>query len=102
MCIGFLGNHRPARVGSIISVTCKEAVQNSQMVRKGDVNRALIIRQKKHMQRADGSVIRFSENACVLLSKDYKPLGTRVNGPVPLELRKTRFVKLMSLAPAVV
>ena len=102
MAIGFLKKVFPGRVGSIISTTAKDVAANSTQVQKGDVNMALVIRTRKEWKRYDGSHIRFSDNACILLGKDYKPLGTRVSGPVPLELRRTRYVKLLSLAPFVV
>ncbi len=101
-CIRVLGGtrRRYARVGDIIVVSVKEAMPNSK-VKKGDVARAVIVRTKKEIPRPDGSLIRFDENAAVLINQYGEPVGTRIFGPVARELRAKRFMKIISLAPEV-
>ena len=101
-CIKVLGgsHRRYASVGDIIVVSVKEA-QPRARVKKGDVHRAVIVRTKKDVRRADGSVIRFDTNAAVLVNKNEEPIGTRIFGPVVRELRSKGFMKIISLAPEV-
>lgn len=91
---------RYASVGDIIIVSVKDAMPHSK-VKKGDVMNAVIVRTKKEVRRADGSYIRFDNNAAVLLSKQGEPVGTRIFGPVARELRARNFMKIVSLAPEV-
>jgi large subunit ribosomal protein L14 len=103
LCIRVLGGtrRRYARVGDMIVASVKEAQPNSA-VRKGEVVRAVIVRTKQPVQRADGSMIRFDENAAVLLDDDAgNPRGTRIFGPVARELRDRRYMRIISLAPEV-
>jgi len=81
-------------------VAVKEAMPNGK-VKKGEVQRAVVVRTAKEFRRADGSSIRFDENAAVLLSKQNEPLGTRIFGPVTRELRGKGYMKIVSLAPEV-
>ncbi len=101
-CIRVLGGtgHRIAGVGEVIIVATKIVVPASK-VKKGTVQRAVIIRTKKEVSRADGSTVRFDDNAVVLINKDGTPIGTRVFGPVARELREVGFTKILSLAPEV-
>ncbi len=92
---------RYASVGDIIVVAIKEAHANSK-VKKGTVHKAVVVRTAKDIQREDGSVIRFDENACVLIKgKENEPVGTRIFGPVAREVRNKGFVRIASLAPEV-
>jgi large subunit ribosomal protein L14 len=91
---------RYASVGDIVVVSVKEAMPNSA-VKKGDVRRAVVVRTRKELRRADGSYIRFDDNAAVLVNDTGDPLGTRIFGPVPRELRAKGFMKIISLAPEV-
>jgi large subunit ribosomal protein L14 len=102
MCIRVLGgaSRRYGSVGDIIVATVKDALPNSK-VKKGDVVKAVIVRTKKEIQRADGSAIRFDENAAVLINQYKEPIGTRIFGPVARELRAKGFMKIISLAPEV-
>ncbi len=102
MCIKVLGgsHRRYARVGDIIKVTVKEAIPRGR-VKKGQVLDAVVVRTKKGVRRADGSIIRFDGNAAVLLNANQAPLGTRIFGPVTRELRSEKFMKIVSLAPEV-
>jgi large subunit ribosomal protein L14 len=102
MCIKVLGGskRRFAGVGDIIVVSVKEA-QPKGKVKKGDVHRAVVVRTAKDIRRADGSVIRFDSNAAVLINKNEEPIGTRIFGPVPRELRGKNHMKIISLAPEV-
>ncbi len=101
LCIRVLGGtgRRYASVGDIIVVTVKNAVPASD-VKKGTVSRAVVVRTKKEIRRADGSYIRFDDNACVLLNNAGELRGTRIFGPVARELRATN-MKIVSLAPEV-
>lgn len=101
MCIKVLGgsHRRYARVGDIIKVSVKEAIPRGK-VKKGDVLDAVVVRTAKGVRRPDGSVIRFDNNAAVLLNAQKAPIGTRIFGPVTRELRKD-FMKIVSLAPEV-
>lgn len=102
MCIKVLGGskRRYAGVGDVIRVSVKEAVPRGK-VKKGEVWHAVVVRTKKRVRRNDGSVIRFDSNAVILLTAQLQPLGTRVFGPVPRELRTERFMKIISLASEV-
>lgn len=101
-CIKVLGgsHRRYARVGDVIKVAIKEAIPRGK-VKKGDVMNAVVVRTKKGVRRPDGSVIRFDENAAVLLNAQKQPIGTRIFGPVTRELRGEQFMKIISLAPEV-
>lgn len=103
MCINVLGGTRKryARLGDIIVASVKEAVPGG-MVKKGDVVRAVIVRTAKEYRRADGSYIRFDDNAAVILDEKNNPKGSRVFGPVARELREKGFAKILSLAGEVV
>lgn len=102
MCIKVLGgsHRRYARVGDVIKVTVKEAIPRGK-VKKGQVLNAVVVRTKKGVRRNDGSVIRFDDNAAVLLNAQEAPVGTRIFGPVTRELRGEKFMKIISLAPEV-
>lgn len=101
-CIKVIGGskRKTATVGDVIIVSVKKAIPKGK-VKKGDVQRALIVRTSKEIHRPDGSSIRFDSNAAVLVDKDGEPIGTRIFGPVTRELRAKNFVKIMSLAPEV-
>lgn len=101
-CIKVLGGShiRTASVGDIIVVSVKEAMPKGK-VQKGKVYKAVIVRTKKDIKRADGSVIRFDSNAAVLINANKEPIGTRIFGPVARELRGKDFMKIVSLAPEV-
>ncbi len=101
-CIKVLGGSkiRTASVGDVIIVSVKEAIPRGK-VKKGDVQRAVIVRTKKEVRRNDGSAIRFDSNAAVLINKDGEPIGTRIFGPVTRELRAKKYMKIVSLAPEV-
>jgi len=102
MCIKVLGgsHRRYASVGDVIKVTVKEAIPRGK-VKKGQVMKAVVVRTKKGVRRQDGSLIRFDDNAAVLLNNQEAPLGTRIFGPVTRELRSEKFMKIISLAPEV-
>lgn len=102
MCIKVLGgsHRRYASVGDIIKVTVKEAIPRGR-VKKGDVMNAVVVRTKKGVRRPDGSVLRFDDNAAVLLNNNKAPIATRIFGPVTRELRSEQFMKIVSLAPEV-
>lgn len=101
-CIKVLGGSRRryAGIGDIIKVTVKEAIPRGK-VRKGQVMNAVVVRTRKGVRRADGSVIRFDTNAAVLLNQQNQPIGTRIFGPVTRELRTEKFMRIISLAPEV-
>jgi large subunit ribosomal protein L14 len=102
MCIKVLGgsHRRYAAVGDIIKVTIKEAIPRGK-VKKGQVMKAVVVRTKKGVRRQDGSLIKFDDNAAVLLNNQDAPIGTRIFGPVTRELRGEKFMKIISLAPEV-
>ena len=102
MCIKVLGgsHRRYARVGDVIKVTVKEAIPRGK-VKKGQVMSAVVVRTKKGLRRQDGSLIKFDDNAAVLLNDNLAPIGTRIFGPVTRELRTERFMRIISLAPEV-
>ncbi|WOX06750.1 50S ribosomal protein L14 [Microbulbifer pacificus] len=103
MCIKVLGgsHRRYASVGDIIKVTVKEAIPRGK-VKKGQVMNAVVVRTRKGVRRADGSLIKFDDNAAVLLNNNLAPVGTRIFGPVTRELRGEKFMKIISLAPEVI
>ncbi len=102
LCIRVLGGskRRYAGVGDVIIATVKSAAPGG-VVKKGDVVRAVVVRTKKQYSRADGSLIRFDENAAVIINDQGNPRGTRIFGPVARELREKDFMKIVSLAPEV-
>ena len=101
-CIKVLGGagRRYASVGDTIVVSIKEAIPTGR-VKKGEVRKAVVVRVAKDIQRPDGSAIRFDSNAAVLINNNGEPLGTRIFGPVPRELRAKNHMKIISLAPEV-
>ena len=103
MCIKVLGGskRRYARVGDIIKVAIKEAIPTGR-VKKGQVAEAVVVRTKKDIKRAEGSSIRFDDNAAVLVNTQKQPIGTRIFGPVSRELRSKDFMRIISLAPEVI
>ena len=102
MCIRVLGGSRRryAGIGDIVVCAVKKAAPNG-VVKKGEVVKAVIVRTVKELRRADGSYIKFDENAAVILKDDNTPRGTRIFGPVARELRDKDFTKILSLAPEV-
>ena len=102
LCIRVLGGsgRRYAGIGDVIVATVKDAIPGGN-VKKGEVVKAVIVRTVKERRRADGSYIKFDENAAVILRADQEPRGTRIFGPVGRELREKRFMKIVSLAPEV-
>jgi large subunit ribosomal protein L14 len=101
-CIKVLGGskRRYATVGDVIVVSIREAMPNSK-VRKGETARAVVVRVKRQIRRADGSYVRFDTNSAVIINAQKEPVGTRIFGPVARELRAKRFMKIVSLAPEV-
>ena len=102
MCIKVLGGagRRYASVGDRIVVSVKEAIPRGR-VKKGDVLQAIVVRTNQAIKRKDGSVIRFDKSAAVIVNKQSEPIGTRIFGPVPRELRAKNHMKIISLAPEV-
>lgn len=102
-CIRVLGGHgkKYASIGDLIVVAVKSAIPNSP-VKKGSVQKAVIVRTSKEIRRKDGSYIRFDENAAVILNDKGEPRGTRIFGPVARELREKNYMKIVSLAPEVI
>ena len=102
MCIRVLGGtaRRYANIGDVI-VACVKKAAPGGVVKKGDVVKAVVVRTAKEIRRADGSYIKFDENAAVIIKEDKTPKGTRIFGPVARELREHDFTKIMSLAPEV-
>ena len=102
MCIRCLGGsyRKYARIGDIIVASVKSAIPGG-VVKKGDVVKAVVVRTKKPIKRADGSYLRFDENAAVIIREDKTPKGTRIFGPVARELRDGDYMKILSLAPEV-
>ncbi|HUV32677.1 MAG TPA: 50S ribosomal protein L14 [Devosiaceae bacterium] len=101
-CIKVLGGSKRkyAGIGDVIVVSIKEAIPRGR-VKKGEVMRAVVVRTAKDIRRKDGTVIRFDRNAAVLISSNMEPIGTRIFGPVPRELRAKSHMKIISLAPEV-
>ena len=102
MCIRCLGGsyRKTASIGDIIVASVKTATPGG-VVKKGDVVKAVVVRTKKPIRRADGSYLRFDENAAVIIKDDKTPRGTRIFGPVARELRDGEYMKILSLAPEV-
>lgn len=102
MCIRILGGSRRkyGNIGDVIVASVKSATPGG-VVKKGDVVKAVIVRTVKGARRADGSYIKFDENAAVIIKEDKTPKGTRIFGPVARELREKEFTKILSLAPEV-
>ena len=102
MCIRVLGGtgRRYACIGDVVVATVKKAAPGGQ-IKKGEVVKAVIVRSKKGVKRADGSYVRFDENAAVSIKEDKSPIGTRIFGPVARELREKEYTKILSLAPEV-
>jgi large subunit ribosomal protein L14 len=102
LCIRVLGgsSRRYAGIGDVIVATVKDAIPGGN-VKRGDVVKAVVVRTVKERRRADGSYIKFDENAAVIIKPDNDPRGTRIFGPVGRELREKRFMKIVSLAPEV-
>jgi large subunit ribosomal protein L14 len=102
-CIRVLGGTRRtyAYLGDVIVVAIKDAIPNAP-VKKGTVERAVVVRTKKEFRRPDGSYIRFDDNACVIIDPQQNPKGKRIFGPVARELREKDYMKIVSLAPEVV
>ena len=103
MCIRVLGGtgRRYANIGDVVVASVKKVAPGG-VVKKGEVVKAVIVRTVSGMRRADGSYIRFDENAAVLIKDDKNPRGTRIFGPVARELREKDYMKILSLAPEVV
>ena len=101
-CIKVLGgsHRRYARIGDVIKVSVKDAIPRGK-VKKGEVYNAVVVRTRQGVRRPDGSLIRFDSNAAVLLTGKHEPIGTRIFGPVTRELRKGKFMRIISLAPEV-
>ena len=101
-CIKVLGGSKRkyASIGDIIVVSVKEALPNAR-VKKGDLKRAVVVRTKKEIRRADGSHIKFDVNSAVIINDANEPVGTRIFGPVARELRAKKFMKIVSRAPEV-
>ena len=101
MCIRVLGgNRKVAKIGDIIIGVVKQASPNMP-VKRSDIVRAVIVRTRKTLRRSDGLLIRFDDNAAVLINKDNNPRGTRVFGPIAREIRDKEFMRIASLAPEV-
>ncbi len=102
MCIKVLGGswRRFANIGDVIVCSIKEATPGG-VVKKGEVVRAVVVRTKKGVRRADGSYIKFDDNAAVIIREDKNPRGTRIFGPIARELREKDYMKILSLAPEV-
>ncbi|KAF1808799.1 ribosomal protein L14 [Eremomyces bilateralis CBS 781.70] len=110
-CVKVLKMHRAAKIGDRIIVVVQKqrsfgpesggsvSVSAANKVRRGDIRHAVVVRTRSKMQRKDGSVVRFDDNACVLINKTGEPIGTRISGIVGAELRKNGWSKILSLAP---
>jgi len=103
MCIKVTGGSRRryARIGDSVVVAVKEALPNGN-IKKGTVLKAVVVRTRKELRRADGSYIRFDQNAVVIVNAEGEPVGTRIFGPVARELRWKEYMKIVSLAPEVI
>lgn len=103
MCIRVLGGtrRRYANIGDVVVASVKKATPGG-VVKKGDVVKAVIVRSRKGVRRADGTYVKFDENSAVIIKEDNTPRGTRIFGPVARELREKDFVKILSLAPEVI
>ena len=102
MCIRILGNNRKVgKVGDILIGVVKEAVPNMS-IKKSDIVRAIIVRTKKNMSRKDGMLVKFGDNAAIIVNKENNPKGTRVFGPIAKEIREKKFTKIVSLAVEII
>lgn len=102
MCFRILGSSKKsAGIGDVIVVAIKEAIPGGT-VKKSEVCKAVVVRTKSEVRRKDGSLIRFSDNAAVIINDQHEPRGTRIFGPVARELRDKQFMKIVSLAPEVI
>jgi len=103
MCIKVLGGskRRFASIGDVIKVAIKDAAPRGR-VKKGEIYNAVVVRTAKGIRRTDGSLIKFDNNAAVILNAKLEPIGTRIFGPVTRELRTAKFMKIVSLAPEVI
>lgn len=103
MCIRVLGGtgRRYGNIGDVVVCAVKKAAPGG-VVKKGDVVKAVIVRSRKGVRRADGTYVKFDENSAVIIKEDNTPRGTRIFGPVARELREKDFVKILSLAPEVI
>ncbi|KAJ4739729.1 hypothetical protein LUZ62_004520 [Rhynchospora pubera] len=102
MCIRIIGasNHRYAQIGNVIVAVIKEAVPNMSL-EKSEVIRAVVVRTRKELKREDGMIIKYDDNAAVIIDQKGNPKGSRIFGAITEELRKFRFTKILSLAPDV-
>lgn len=102
LCIKVLGGswRKYANIGDVIVCSVKEAAPGG-VVKKGEIVKAVVVRTKSGIRRKDGSIIRFDENACVLIKDDKNPRGTRIFGPIARELREKNYMRILSLAPEV-
>lgn len=101
MCICVLGGNRKyAKVGDIIIGVVKEAIPN-MLIKRSDIIRAVVVRTKKAIKRTDGTIIKFDDNAAVIINLEKNPRGTRIFGPIAREIRDKEFTKIVSLAPEV-
>ena len=102
LCIRVLGGtrHKYAKIGDIIVCAVKEATPGG-VIKKGEIVKAVVVRTKHGARRADGSYVKFDQNAAVIIKEDKNPVGTRIFGPVARELREKSFMKIVSLAPEV-
>ena len=96
-CIGMLGQSKVGKVGKIITVSICDTKSGATKVKKGEKHKALIVRTKKPIQRPNGQWVRFDDNAAILLTPDFSPLGTRISGPIAQELRTSTWAKVLSL-----
>ncbi len=102
MCIQVVGGRRKyASLGDVIMASVKESIPSSN-IKKGDKVRAVVVRTRKEVRRKDGTYVRFDRNSAVIIDKAGNPVGTRIFGPIPRELRDKNFSKIISLAPEVV
>ena len=103
MCLKVLGGskRKSATVGDVIIVAVKDALPNAA-IKKGSVQKAVVVRTSKEFRRSDGSYVRFDDNACVLIDNAMNPRGRRIFGPVARELREKNYMKIVSLAPEMV
>lgn len=102
MCISLLGNGRKKGYIGDIFVGCVKVVNPDSQIKKGDIVLAVIVRMTTMLRRSNGVGIRFSENACALITKEKNPRGTRIFGPVPRELKDKNFIKLISISEEVI
>jgi large subunit ribosomal protein L14 len=102
LCIRVLGGtgRKYANIGDVIVCSVKQATPGG-VVKKGDIVKAVVVRTKRGLRRADGSYIKFDQNAAVIIKEDKQPTGTRIFGPVARELREKKYMKIVSLAPEV-